>query len=615
MKQALKKFISVYLMFLAFFILQKILFLIAYHNMSEAAASPGNWLAVIYHGLSMDCSIAGYLSVLPGLAIIAEQWITKRGILVAQKIYFAVISTVLAIITILDLALYRYWEFRLDMTPVFYLTTSPAAAMASVEWWHLVAGVPAIAITAYALYKAFALIIKRLPPNRQKRIATTIVTLLLTAGLFIPIRGGVTVSTMNLSRAYFSENQFLNHAAVNPAFSLMYSATHQTDFAGQFRFMPPEEAAEAMATLNAPVAANDSTTTTQLLNCHRPDICLIILESFSAHLMESLGGENIAVNLDTLASEGILFSNFYANSFRTDRALPAVLSGFPSQPSMSIMKFVEKTERLPSISKQLKANGYEPSYYYGGDINFTNMNAYLINSGFNKIICDKDFPLSLRASKWGAPDHAVFQRALADISDTSDSQVKPRFTVIQTSSSHEPFEVPYSNPRFADHKQKNAFAYTDSCLMAFINGFKALPSYNHTLFIIVPDHQGAWPSSFDQTSDRHHIPLVMVGGALNAKGVVTDVAGSQNDIAATLLAMLGIDHSMFPFSHNLFDQAIPHYAIFTQPSLAGMVTATDTIVINCDSESVITSHGPNAAHLQHQTKAYMQTLYDYIDKL
>ncbi len=451
MKQALKKFILVFILFIAFFIFQKLLFIIFYHNLSEKATLHGV-SAVIYNGLSMDCSIAGYLSVLPGMAIIAEQWITKRWLLTAQKIYFAIISSVLAIITIFDLALYGYWGFRLDMTPLFYLTTSPAAAMASVEWWQLVVGLPAIAITGYGLYKLFSTTVLRISPDRKKRMASTILMTLLTAALFIPIRGGITVSTMNLSRAYFSEDQFLNHAAVNPAFSLMYSATHQTDFSSQYRFMSDSDASKAINSLNKPILTEIQADTTITLSCQQPDIYLIILESFSAHLMESLGGENIAVNLDSLAKEGVLFSNFYANSFRTDRALPAILSGFPSQPSMSIMKFVEKTERLPSISRQLKTTGYEPSYYYGGDINFTNMKAYLVNSGFNNIICDKDFPISQRMSKWGAPDHVVFERALTDV--TKNSPAKPRFTVIQTSSSHEPFEVPYSNPRFADNPQK-----------------------------------------------------------------------------------------------------------------------------------------------------------------
>ena len=71
---------------------------------------------------------------------------------------------------------------------------------------------------------------------------------------------------------------------------------------------------------------------------------MIIAESFSAHLMPSLGGEPIAVRLDSIAQSGMLFTNFYASSFRTDRGIPAILSGFPAQPNTSLMKYVEKAE-------------------------------------------------------------------------------------------------------------------------------------------------------------------------------------------------------------------------------------------------------------------------------
>ena len=58
---------------------------------------------------------------------------------------------------------------------------------------------------------------------------------------------------------------------------------------------------------------------------------------------------------------------------RTDRGLVAILSGYPAQPTTSIMKYPRKTENLPSIPRSLKANGYNLQYYYGGDANFTNM--------------------------------------------------------------------------------------------------------------------------------------------------------------------------------------------------------------------------------------------------
>lgn len=56
---------------------------------------------------------------------------------------------------------------------------------------------------------------------------------------------------MNLSRAYFSTDGRLNHAAINPAFSLMYSATHQNKDYDRFVFMSDEEAETALTEYKA----------------------------------------------------------------------------------------------------------------------------------------------------------------------------------------------------------------------------------------------------------------------------------------------------------------------------------------------------------------------------
>ena len=153
----------------------------------------------------------------------------------------------------------------------------------------------------------------------------------------------------------------------------------------------------------------------------------------------------MALGLDSIAASGLLWTNFYASSFRTDRGIPAVLSGYPGQPGTSIMKYVSKTENLPSIPRTMvEKGGYEATYYYGGDANFTNQLAYLMASRFNRVVSDKDFPVAQRLSKWGAHDEVVFQRVLSELTPYNPSA--PKLRVIQTSSSHEPFEVPYSSP-------------------------------------------------------------------------------------------------------------------------------------------------------------------------
>ena len=442
--------------------------------------------------------------------------------------------------------------------------------------------------------------------------------------LVLPIRGSLTVSTMNPSRAYFSQRRQLNHAATNPAFNLLYSATHQADFSERYRFFSPGQARRLFE--QAMVAPLDADTVSDggpvRLRHPRPDVYIIVLESFSAHLMPSMGGEPVALGLDSIARQGVLFTRFYASSFRTDRALPAIFSGLPAQPSTSILKYVDKIERLPSIPRLMKDQaGYQTAYYYGGDTNFTNMQAYLMSMGIDRVVSDHDFALGERASKWGAPDHLLFQKALADIVGRQPGSTStPWLTMIQTSSSHEPFEVPYDNPRFAGNPQANAFAYTDSCLMAFVDGLKAAGKWDNALLLITPDHYGCWPQGLDTMPARHHIPLVLAGGALEttAPGRIATV-GTQADIAATLAGLLGLDATQFRFSRDLLAAGgVASAAVFSEPGAVALVAPDGYVEIDPDANAVTTAGAlapDRAGHYADIARAWLQTLYEYIDSL
>ena len=577
--------------------------------------SIADWFRVITHGVAMDCSMAGYLTIVPALLSIVSIWTSSRAVTIISNIYIALTSALISIVAVTDLALYGYWNFRLDTTPFFYFFSSPSSALASVSLLAAVGGFLATGLLTVGLY----ILIKKtagsisIVPDRS--IPSSVATLILTVALIIPIRGSFTVSTMNLSRSYFSSNQRLNHAAINPMFSLMYSATHQSDFASQFRYFDNDEADRIFAELSAPVQIAEPDTIAPLFTIDRPDIYIIILESFSAHLMPSLGGEPIATGLDSIASTGLLFSNFYASGARTDRAIPAILSAFPAQPTTSLMKFAKKIEHAPSWPKSLKELcDYDLSYYYGGDANFTNMLAYLVSAGFDNIVSDKDFPVSLRTSKWGAHDHVVFDRAWNEIV-TDSATSTPRLRVIQTSSSHEPFEVPYSDPRFDDSSRKNAFAYADKSVTAFIDSLSSSSLWKKSVVVITPDHYGVYPEHLDNPLDRHHVPLVITGGAVNrTPGVVTTIA-DQTAIAATLLSALGLDSSLFTYSRDLFDNSKSHYAFFSEPGLAAFVTPTDTAVINLDTDRPLIASGTAPSAALDRCKAILQTIYTNLSKL
>ncbi len=615
MSKSLLRILAFFGIYLLIFILLKPVFMAVYSSvMGDISAA--DRFNVIWHGLPMDCSMAGYFTIIPALLTIAGIWTDSRALRVANQVYIAFSAALISIVTVSDLALYGYWNFRLDTTPFFYFFSSPASALASVSTWTAILGFVVCILLAVALYFMIGLTAGRIRPSAAIRsIRSTIATVVLTAFLFIPIRGSFTVSTMNLSRSYFSANQRLNHAAINPLFSLMYSATHQSDFSSQFRYFDDDRARDIFAGLSSPSGILTDTVA-PLFTIDKPDIYIIILESFSAHLMPSLGGEPIASGLDSIASNGLLFSNFYASGARTDRAIPAILSAFPAQPTTSLMKFAKKIEHAPSLPRVLRDSlGYDMAYYYGGDANFTNMLAYLVSSGFDRIVSDKDFPVSKRTSKWGAHDHIVFERVWDDIMADTTGNDRPVLRVVQTSSSHEPFEVPYSDPRFSDSPRKNAFAYADRSLTAFIDSLSASPLWERSVVIITPDHYGVYPEHLDDPLARHHVPLVITGGAVNREPAVIGTTGDQTAIASTLLSALGTDDSAFAFSHDLFDPSASDYAFFSEPGMAAFVTPTDTVAINLDTDTPVIYSGPASDAAADKCKAILQIIYDTLSEL
>ncbi len=315
-----------------------------------------------------------------------------------------------------------------------------------------------------------------------------------------------------------------------------------------------------------------------------------------------MGGEAIATRLDSIASAGLSFTEFYANSFRTDRALASVLSAYPGIPTVSVMKSVGKIESLPSLPLALKDAGYDLTYYYGGDINFTNMRALLAAGGFSRIVSDTDFPITQRLGKWGAHDDILFSRVEHDLASARDNGA-PRLTVIQTSSSHEPFDVPAT---ILPGKEANAFAFTDSIVGRFVDKLSLTPRWDSTLVVLVADHYGCHPRNLTSMRDRHHIPLVMTGGALRRHGTI-DIPASQTDIAATLLGMLGIDHSRFTFSKDIFDSSSPKFAYFARPEEAAMLDTCGYHVIDIYTGGTLENEGKSDSTLL-RLKAYLQLL-------
>ena len=617
MKQ-LRFLILLFIAWLPVFALQKPVFL-CYHHALSAGYGLNDFLQVTLHGMKLDATIAGYLTALPLLLCLVAVWLPGAWLSRTLKGYLGCAALLIAAIFAIDLALYTFWGFRLDATLFFYLK-SPSDAMASVPTGLFVSQCLVFLGYAALIYYGLKTLLRSCPiavspTSLRQRIRHTVALLLLGGLLFIPIRGGITTSTANVGMVYFSQDQFLNHAAINPCFSLISSLSKQQDFAAQFDFFPEEERAALFEQLMAPTPLSENEAENapkrSLLRTDRPNILLVLLESFSANAIEAFGGEpDITPNLNRLSKEGVCFTNLYANSFRTDRGLVAVLNGYLAQPTTSIMKYPAKSQTLPAIARSLDSVGYQSDVLYGGDINFTNMRSFFYSSGYSRLTSDQDFPLADRLSKWGANDDVTFERLYQMIAERPTDQ--PWFTTFLTLSSHEPFEVPYHR---LTHPYLNTVAFTDSCLGHFIDRFKQLPAWQNSLVILVSDHGFRYPDGTkDYEPKRYHIPMLWLGGAIAEPRTISRI-GNQTDLAATLLHQLGLSAENFCFSRDLMNPQTPQQAFYTFQNGFGWIDKSGVSVFDNEGNQTLIEE-PQTGSTQRLTKgkALLQTLYDDLGK-
>ena len=471
-------------------------------------------------------------------------------------------------------------------------------------------GVGLTAVMSALLWLITPKILEKINMIGQQLVAT-LCALPLGALLFLVIRGGFRVSTANVGDAYFSNDQYLNLSAINPAFNLFASTERQARYEDEFNFYDEQRRAQLMKGL---YDTND-TNTTQVLETQRPNILVIFMESFGATMIERLGGEKgVAPNLESLADNGVFFSRIFANSFRTDRGTVCTFSGFPGLPTLSLMKVSNLCQQLPNIANMLGQAGYETDFLYGGDINFTNMQGYLRAGGFQKITSQDDFSLTERNySKWGVPDGITFNH-LYDMLKERENSKKPWFTTFLTLSSHEPFEVPYK--KFED-AHFNAFAYTDHCIGEFIRRFRKTKQWKNTLIVLLPDHGIPYPKEGERFSPRFfRIPMIWTGGAVRQKMTVEKIM-NQTDLAATLLAQLGLKHDNFLFSRNVLSESYTYpFAFYSFVNGFCFLDNTGVSVYDNASNKVFFNVAPEGDSVRVQKgKAILQTLYDEVGQM
>jgi len=591
---------------MVFFLFARMFFIIS-QSSDAFKFSFGELFATFWNGSKLDISTTGYYLLIPVLFGIPGLYFNGDWYRVLIRWYSYFLIVLSSVILVSDTNLYSYWGFRMDYTPMLYLKT-PGEAMASVSTLKLIMYFVTIIITSSLFIYLYNKFIDKLFGGFERVrywLPGILLFMILWGALIIPIRGGFGVAPINAGSVYFSNKMFLNHTAINAIWNVGTTAFTQKPVKNPYEFGNIASAKVLVDSLTVKKGEPQ-----KVLNTDHPNILFIVLESFSSYLIGPLGGDSLVTpNFNRYIKEGILFSDFYASGTRTDKAMPAILNGYPAQPAQSIIKEPQKTQSLPGLVKILNENGYNSSFWYGGEINFANFNSFVIGSGFSTIITKDNFDSEDFNSKWGVHDHVLFEILKDSISKTRE----PFLSVILTLSSHEPFDVPMDPVFEGDDnmtKFKNSVYYADKSLGSFLDWAKETEWWKNTLVIMVADHCCRVSSDMIiYSQELFRIPMLWIGGALSAGNIRIDKLGSQVDIPVTLLNQLNLNGN-FPFAKDLLSDESESFAFYTYNEGFGFITDSSAVIYDQKLQKPVLKEGLNPELTEKTGKAYLQVLFD-----
>lgn len=298
-----------------------------------------------------------------------------------------------------------------------------------------------------------------------------------------------------------------------------------------------------------------------------PNFVFIIVESMG---QQYTGVAHPSVSLmpfvDSLKSVGLYWQNCLSTSERTFGVMPSVFASAPH----GKYGFSSDWALIPnhnSLLQDFARNGYETSYYYGGDSNFDGQSDFLYRSNLTHIFNPKIDTIPSHHNKWGLDDGYVYSYALQEKSQKGGT---PFVDVYQTLTSHEPFPVP--DKKYLTQVQKihdtitltNAterryyemhqnlyasFLYVDDCIRKLVNEYKKRPDFNNTIFVLVGDHRMSYMHSLENPLQKYHVPLVIYSPLLQTSKKMQALV-SQLDIAPTINAFLSKNYPDYTISND-----------------------------------------------------------------
>ncbi len=615
MKNSLFFLFKQFIFWLLVFVTERALFLIFYYKLILADGIPvSEILSVFWHAIKLDVSTASYILIIPLLLEILTLLFEKPFFRKITKVYTYTVLLVYLMISAGEIGLYGEWKTKLSYKALVYFR-NPSEVFNTATTWEIISFVLLVSIQAWLFIRLFNKVLKAGFTNQQttkwKLLPYSVILIGL---LFLGLRGGFGAIPITASDAWFSQHNLLNVAAVNNGYNLTFGTIDYFQIKDKniFKTLPD---AEAEAIVHK-ILTVEKDTTVSILNVKKPNIIIILLESFSGDLIETLGGRaDITPEFHKLEQNGLMFTEFYASGNRSQQAIGSLYAGLPAVPVTTLTDHPEKYKSVPSLIKILNQQGYFTSFYFGGDLNYGNIKSYLLYNEFNRLVDENDFDNNIPKGRLGYHDQYLFEKYHQDL----NKMKKPFFSTVFTLSSHSPYDQPGSRPIKDVNLEKdfvNAAHYTDHWLGDFFQKIKNESWYDSTLILVLADHSHAsYLNRPLHSFDYHKIPLLITGGALNdsLRGKQYTNITSNINITSTLLHQLKMSSDEFNWSLNMFNPYTPGFAYFELNEGYGWKRKNGEVIQNVINNKYFVkkcNRQNSCASLEQEGRAYVQVLFE-----
>lgn len=567
------------------------------------------------YGLLFDASVIFTLSA-PFIlcSLIPFPFLASKAYQLFLRLLYFIPNALFLIPATIDLEFYRFTDRHTTIETWFMRKEASAQATQLIFnfWW--------VALITLAVLIAFWWIFPPRKPQRYQHPWTSLALLPLWVALSIlAIRGSVDVRPLSAGHAFRYKTPAVGNLALSTPFSLLKSIQSYLEGGGvsSTHFFKDDSLARDLVL---------KTQTQPLSEHHSPNfenVFILIVESLSSEFVgfesNDPNHESFTPFLDSLAAKGVAFTNHYANSRRSITALPAILASIPDWIPGGFSTSIYQNNTIYGLGHGLLAKGYSTWFFHGardGTMTFDYMSRI---AGFQNYYAQKAYgkpgPDDLDGA-WGIYDDPMLQRSIHVLSEAQ----KPFAAVLFTLSTHQPFRIP---PQYSGKFKKGtlpiheSLGYADFSIQHFFERAAQEPWFKRTLFVITGDHTAYVSARKTHNSplDTYDVPLVFYHPGHALPHANTEQVASQNDIAPSVLHLLGInDHPPFPFGRSLFGSSGQRLALLHLSDQYGILTKKNYLLYSDGAPEhlydlhgkVITNDDSKKQYYSHLLRAHLQ---------